>query len=144
MNDPQVEQQVQDEGGGSEDLVTIRKFQELLDASLAKSTLESAGVECFIKDEYTIGHVVQVCLQVPRAEVEAAEAILEQPIPESFEVEGVGSFQQPRCPTCGSLDVSFEGWSQSMGDTLVGAGLIAAHQDSWKCQACRNVWPAKG
>ena len=143
MNDPRVEQQVQDEGPGSNELVTIRKFQELLDASLAKSALESADIESFIKDEYTIGHVVQVCLQVARADVEAADSILEQPIPESFEVEGVGSFQQPRCPMCGSLDVSFEGW-QSMRDTRGVAEPVEARQDAWRCQACKHVWPATG
>jgi hypothetical protein len=34
--------------------------------------------------------------------------IPKQPIPESFETDDTKSYQQPRCPKCGSLDVSFE------------------------------------
>jgi hypothetical protein len=139
MEDPQVEQQVRDESGKSDDLVTIRKFQELLDASLAKSSLESAGLACFLKDEYTIGHVVEVNLQVPRADVEAAKAILDQPIPESFEVDGVGSFEQPRCPVCGSLDVDSEELIQVRDSRRLRLGPPGP-PNAWKCKACRHEW----
>jgi len=142
----QLSENVGKNNGNSEsnDLITIRLFQDLHDADLMKGMIESAGIECFLADAYMVGRIGRVRLQVQRADVEAANEILNLPIPESFEVDGVGEYRQPRCPVCGSLDVSFEGWSQSMGDTLTSAGLIAAHQDSWKCQACRNVWPAKG
>jgi hypothetical protein len=121
------------------DLVTIRKFQDLLDASLAKSGLESAGMGCYLKDEYTIGHVVHVGLQVRRTDVEAAKEILDQPIPENFEVEGVGSFQQPRCPVCGSLDVDSEELLESRHPLTI---LMRSPQKptAWKCRACPHQW----
>ena len=125
------------------DLITIRLFQDLHDADLSKSMIESTGIECFLADAYMVGHTGRVRLQVQRADVDVASQVLSQPIPESFEVEGVGQFRQPRCPACGSLDVSFEGW-QSMRDTRGIAEPVEAHQDAWKCQACNQVWPATG
>ena len=118
------------------DLVTIRKFDELLDASLAKGSLESAGIEAFLAGTYTIGHVAPVELQVQRSDVEAAKEILDAPIPESFDVEGEGKFEQPRCPFCGSIDVSFD-------DAPVGGPLQARPDSGWKCQACQQVWPSE-
>ena len=117
------------------DLVTIRKYQDLLDASLAKTTLESADIDSFIKDEYTIGHVVAVSLQVREADVESAKQILDPPIPESFEVEGVGSFEQPRCPVCGSLDVS------SAASERATELMSRPDPQGWKCNACQYRWP---
>ncbi len=135
--DPDLEPQAQDGSGRPDDLVTIRKFQDLLDASLAKTSLESAGIDCFLADAYMIGRVGKVSLKVCRADVEAANGILDQPIPESFEVEGVGSFQQPRCPVCGSLDVNSEDWMQSRGDAL----MRPPQETIWKCQACQHEFP---
>ncbi len=123
------------------ELVTIRKFEELHDASLAKGSIESAGIECFLAGAYTIGHVTPVRLQVQRSDVEEAKEILDQPIPESFEVEGVGKFEQPRCPVCSSIDVSFEGWTQSAADMLAHVGLPQPYRHAWKCQVCNHVWP---
>jgi len=139
MADSEPNRQVQDDRGSPEDLVTIRKFLDLLDASLAKSSLESAGMECFLKDEYTIGHVVQVSLQVHRADFEAANGILDQPIPESFEVEGVGCFQQPRCPVCGSLDVDSEEWIKTR-DSIAILMRPPGQPNAWKCKACQHEW----
>jgi len=134
-----VEEQVGSAEMESGDLVTIRKFQDLLVASLAKSGLESAGMECYLKDEYTIGHVVHVGLQVHQTDVDAANEILDQPIPENFEVEGVGSFQQPRCPVCGSLDVDSEEWKETRHPLPI---LVRSPQQptAWKCRACPHQW----
>jgi len=110
----------------------VRKFQDLLDASLAKSSIESAGIDCFLADAYQIGHVGPVSLQVRRGDLDVANGILDQPIPESFEVEGVGNFQQPRCPACGSLDVNSE--------DVNSAASVDSAQMQWKCQTCQHEW----
>jgi hypothetical protein len=124
-----------------EDFVSLLRFTDLQDQALTKGVLESAGITCF-EFGYTIRNS-RLILQVQRKDVPAACEVLSQPIPESFDVEGVGNFQQPRCPACGSLDVSFEGW-QSMRDTRGITEPVEAHQDAWKCQACSHVWPATG
>jgi len=134
MAESNLAPQAKPSNAASDELVTLRKYQDLLDASLAKTTLESAEIESFIKDEYTIGHVVEVSLQVRQADAETARQILDPPIPESFEVEGVGNFEQPRCPDCGSLDVSSFG--SEGGKEL----MSRSEQLGWKCNACQHVW----
>ena len=41
-------------------------------------------------------------------DTETAISILDQPIPEGFDVAGVGEYRQPNCPKCQSLDVTFQ------------------------------------
>jgi hypothetical protein len=96
-------------------LVTIRKFRDLPEALLAKTRLESAGIESFVTNENIVrldwflsNLVGGIDLQVKPKDVEAAQEILAQPIPEGFDIEGVGQYEQPRCPKCHSLDISFE------------------------------------
>jgi hypothetical protein len=96
-------------------MVTIRQFRDLPEALFAKGSLESAGIDCALVDDnmvrldWFISNLLGgVKLQV-RPEVAAlAEEILEQPIPENFEVTGIGEYEQPRGPNCGSLDVNFQ------------------------------------
>jgi hypothetical protein len=124
-------------------LVPVQRFQYLQDALLAKSRLESAGIECFLADDNTVrmspyfAHIVGgVRLVVGFEDLEAATEVLNQPIPESFEVEGVGVYQQPRCPQCGSVDISFEHVDREaslvLALPLAGAG--------WTCEACGHNW----
>ena len=74
----------------SRDLVTIRKFLSHPEAMIAKSELESAGIECFLIDEWTARMYVSIAvggirLQVNRSDAEAALEILGQRMPESAE-----------------------------------------------------------
>ena len=68
------------------ELVTIRQFRDLPEALLAKGSLESAGIECFLADDNAArvigGNVPGVRVQVSRVDAEAAKALLDQPIPE--------------------------------------------------------------
>jgi len=89
------------------DLVMIRRFQNLPEAQLAKGSLDSSGIECFLTDDnmvrmdWFISNLLGgVKLLVNREDVEAATAILDEPTPELLDVEGVGEYQQPRCPEC--------------------------------------------
>lgn len=36
-------------------LITIAQFRDLPEAGLAKSKIESAGIPCFLENEYTVG-----------------------------------------------------------------------------------------
>ncbi len=62
-------------------------------------------------------------LKVRAEEAEAASEILNQPIPEMLDVEGVGNFEQPKCNRCQSLNVSYTEYKQG-----------------WTCSACGNEW----
>src|ERR1700743_1357680 len=48
---------IEDEGEDvleSRKLVTVRKYRDLPEAFVARSVLESAGIECFLQDENTV------------------------------------------------------------------------------------------
>lgn len=115
-------------------LVTIRQFRDPTDALFAKGSLDSSGIECFLVDDNMVrldwfisSLLGGIKLQVNQADVEAANEILDQPIPEGFEVEGVGDYSQPRCSNCNSMDVAF--------DEL---------PEKWKCRSCGREWKEAG
>ena len=77
------------------DLVSIRRFRDLPEAQLAKGMLESAGIECFLTDDnmvrmdWFISNLLGgVKLAVNQEDAEAANAILDEPMPETLDVEG--------------------------------------------------------
>lgn len=110
--------------------VTLRQFRDLPDALLAKGSLESAGIQVYLVDDnmirmdWFISNLLGgIKLKVRAEDAEAASEILNQPIPAMLDVEGVGNFEQPRCPRCQSLDVAF-----------------IEHMHGWTCSACGNEW----
>jgi hypothetical protein len=127
-------------------LVTIRKFRDLPEALLAKGSLVSAGIEAVLTDENVVrldwfwsNLMGGIKLNVDPENAEAANAILDQPIPENFDVVGVGEYEQPRCPKYLSLDVNF----QELDPTAYLSLMIAPvpfHRRAWRCRACRAEW----
>ena len=115
---------------------------------LAKGILESAGIECFFVDEnivrmdWFISNLVGgVKLKVKPEDAVEANAILEQPIPVNFDVEGIGEYEQPRCPKCQSIDISFEELNKSLAYGSAWLGLpIPFQRKAWKCHACGSQW----
>jgi transposase-like protein len=80
-------------------------------------------------------------LKVRQEDAAAAEEVLSQPIPEDFEVDGVGEFEQPRCPNCQSLDVTFEALNKPIAFTSAWVGLpLPIARNSWKCESCGSKW----
>jgi hypothetical protein len=145
------------EGGNSRDgvdelefreLVTIRQFTSLPEALLAKGSLESSGIECFLADDnfirldWFISNLIGgIKLRVKPEEAAEANEILDQPIPEMLDVDGTGDVPQPRCPTCQSLDITFQELNQPVA--YVSAALrvpIPLHRKAWLCHACRREW----
>ncbi|HYL14407.1 MAG TPA: hypothetical protein VEV41_15300 [Terriglobales bacterium] len=132
----------------SRDVVTIRKFRDLPEALLAQGSLESAGIECWLTDDNLVrldwfisNFVGGIKLQVKKEDAEAANEILEQPIPEDFDVEGIGEYHQPRCPKCQSLDVSFEELNKPVAFATAYVGLpIPLHRRAWRCRSCKHEW----
>ena len=132
------------------ELVTIRQFTGLPDALLAKGSIESAGIECFLADDHYVrmdwfisNFIGGIKLRVKPEDVSDANEILAQPIPESIDVEGVGIVQQPRCPVCQSLDITFQELNQSVSYATAYIGLpIPVIREAWRCHTCKHEWKA--
>jgi|SRR6185295_8107436 len=74
------------------ELVTIRKFRDLPEALLAKGRLESSGIESFLADDnmvhmdWLISNMLGgVKLKVEAANVEIADEILNQTVPDELD-----------------------------------------------------------
>ena len=130
------------------ELVTIRSFRDLPEAVLAKGMLDSAGIECFLADDNIVrmdwfysNAIGGIKLQVSPENAESAVQILEQPIPEHFGVEGIGDYQQPHCPKCSSLDITFNNLKESVAYPSAALGLpMPIHEKAWKCMSCDHRW----
>ncbi len=129
-------------------LVLLRAFRDLPEALLAKGSLDSARIESVLADDNVVrvdwlwsNLLGGVKLLVDAENAEAANEILNQPIPENFDIEGVEDFQQPRCPQCRSLDVSFEELYKPIayGSLFLGFPL-PVHRKGWICHSCRHTW----
>jgi ribosomal protein L37AE/L43A len=131
-------------------LVILRHFRDLPEALLAKGGLESAGIECFFDDDnivrldWLISNAVGgIKLLVRPEDVDAANQILKEGIPQAFEVAGIGEYNQPQCPECESMDVSFIGRNKIAASGLVGAGLSnLVNRNCWNCNSCGHQWSA--
>lgn len=130
------------------DLATLRKFRDLPEALLAKGSLESAGIQAYLADDNMIrldwfysNLLGGIKLKVQPEDVDAATEILNQPIPETIDVDGVGEYEQPKCPACGSLDVAFRELNEfvSYGSAYLGVP-VPIHKKAWTCHACRHEW----
>lgn len=129
------------------DLVTIRKFRDLPEALLAKGSLESAGIEAFLADDNMVrmdrfisNLLGGIKLVVDAENADAANKILNQPIPENFDFEGGADFQQPRCPMCQSMDFSFEELDRLAYGIFLVALPIPIHRKDWICHSCKHEW----
>jgi len=129
--------------------IVLRRFRDLPDAFLFGSLLDSAGIECYLADENTIrmdwfwsNFLGRIKLCVRNADADTALSLLGQGVPEKFDVEGVGEYQQPRCPKCRSLEISFQGLNKPVDYTraLLGEPL-RLHRSLWECDSCGHQWP---
>jgi Putative prokaryotic signal transducing protein len=130
------------------ELVTIRQFRDLPEALLAKGSLESAGIECFLADENLVrldwfisNFIGGIKLNVRVADVENARKILDEPILEGLYVQGVGLYEQPRCPKCQSLDVNFQELDRPIAYISAFLRLpMPVQRPAWRCHACDAEW----
>ena len=130
------------------ELVTVRQFRDLPEALLAKGSLESAGIECFLADENLVrldwfisNFIGGIKLNVHAADVHDAQKLLDEPILEGLYVQGVGLYEQPRCPKCNSLDVNFQELDRPIA--YMSAFLrvpIPVQRPAWRCHGCNAEW----
>ena len=130
-------------------MVTIRTFRDLPEALLAKGSLDSAGMKCALVDDNVVrmdwfwsNAMGGVKVLVNREDITAAEEILAQPIPEHFDVSGIGEFEQPRCPKCGSLDVNFQESDPTAYLSLAVNLPLPFRRPGWRCRSCNAEWKA--
>ena len=132
-------------------MVSIRQFRDLPEALFAKGSLESAGIECTLIDDnmvrldWFISNLLGgVKLQVKPEDATVAEEILSQPIPENFDVAGVGEYEQPRCPKCQSLDVNFQEVAPAAYLSAAVSVPFPFHLRAWRCHSCDAEWEDDG
>jgi hypothetical protein len=133
-------------------LVTIRQFRDLPEALLAKGSLESAGIECFLRDDNLVrldwfisNFIGGIKLCVKSEDAQVARELLDEPIPEGLYVHGVGLYEQPRCPKCQSLDVTFRELDRPIA--YLSAFLkvpLPVQRKAWRCRSCDVEWEDDG
>jgi hypothetical protein len=146
LEPPLVEDAVQ---AAARTLITVRRYRDLSEAIVGRSLLQSAGIDSWVQDENLVrldwaysNLVGGIRLQVDEADAHAAEEVLSQPIPDAISFASDAEFVQPRCPRCGSLEISFLGADR--GVALASVTLLAlplpVGDESWACAACGARW----
>ncbi len=133
-------------------LVTIRQFRDLPEALLAKGSLESAGIECFLADENLVrldwfisNFIGGIKLRVHAADAVNAQKLLDEPILEGIYVHGVGLYEQPRCPKCHSLDVNFQELDRPISYITAFLNVpVPVQRTGWHCHSCDAEWEDAG
>jgi hypothetical protein len=128
--------------------VMIRRYRDLPVASVAKSILDSAGIENYLADDNLVrldwfysNLIGGIKLFVRPQDAEEANKLLEQGVPEKFDTDSAEQYEQPRCPKCQSFDVSFDGLDRSTTYAGLFVGLpIPFTNKGWKCQSCGHNW----
>jgi hypothetical protein len=130
------------------ELVTIQQFRDLPEALLAKGSLESAGIECFLADDNLVrldwfisNFIGGIKLNVRTADAANARKILDEPILEGLYVQGIGLYEQPRCPNCQSLDINFQELDRPIAYMSAFLRMpMPVQRPAWRCHACDAEW----
>lgn len=126
----------------------IRRYRDLPEASIAKTILDSAGIESFLVDDNMVrldwfysNLIGGIKIFVRKEDAETANKLLDQDVPEKFDVEGSGEYLQPRCPRCQSFDISYDGLNRPITYAALFVSLpIPITDDGWKCHSCGHTW----
>jgi hypothetical protein len=129
------------------DLREVARFRDLPEALVASASLKSAGIDSVLVDDNVIrldwfwsNLMGGVKVEVDAENADAAREMLSQPIPEVLDVEGVGEYQQPGCPKCGSLDVNFR-QLEPIAYVMAFFNLpIPLRKCAWRCGSCHAQW----
>jgi len=131
--------------------IMVGRYRDSGEAMIAKSMLDSAGIESFLGDENLVrldwfysNLIGGIKLMVREEDADTARKLLEENIPAKFDVAGVGEYAQPRCPQCGSMDVSFDGLNKQIAYSGLFLNLpIPVNRKGGKCHACGHEWGGK-
>jgi hypothetical protein len=128
--------------------VIVGRYRDLPTATVAKSVLDSAGIESFLADDNFVrldwlmsNALGGIKLLVRGEDAEGAKKLLDEQVPEKFDVEGVGQYENPKCPNCGSLDVTFDELDRKIAyPSLLLRIPIPVVRHGWNCHACGHTW----
>jgi hypothetical protein len=86
-----------------------------------------------------------VKLKVEPSDADPAMEILNQSIPEKIDVVGIGEYEQPHCPNCRSLDVTFRELNRPVSYATLWLSVpIPVHRKAWRCHSCNVQWEDDG
>jgi hypothetical protein len=131
-------------------LVTLRQYGDLPGALLARSILESAGIECFLGDDNLIrmdwlwsNLLGGVKLRVRPEDADAAAGLLALDFTVRGNPEEGDEHEQSHCPGCHAVGMPFA----ELNKFAAAAGAVS-HRVSvplsrrrWKCRSCGHEWP---
>jgi predicted RNA-binding Zn-ribbon protein involved in translation (DUF1610 family) len=151
LEPPLIEEEDSVEEEDDPDLVTIGRFRDMPEAVVARTVLEDAGIECFLRDENTVGvdwllsnAIGGMRLQVAAKDEASAREVLSQPTPAEFELDSGEDFVQPVCPKCGSMDVIANDPDRKVMAASMLIRIPIPHQRpteaEWRCMSCGCVW----
>lgn len=135
----------------SSDWVTVATFSQPVEAHLARTKLESEGVECVVSDEYLVrvnwllsNAVGGVKLRVPEWEEQRARELL-RPRPRLVVVADARDDavdDESICPNCRSYDVYYRRFNRrAAGVFWLFFGFIVPWLDRrWMCKQCGYEW----
>ena len=131
-------------------LVTVERYRDLSEAIVARSMLEAAGIRVFLFDENVVRLDWQISnmiggirVQVEDKDEAAARELLSAPVANPVELADGSEFEQPRCPVCGSAEITFEGKGRTAAVAswlVLGAPVLPSGRETWLCSVCGTRW----
>lgn len=130
-------------------LVTVSRYRDLSEAIVARSMLESTGIPVYLRDENLVRLDWQVSnfiggirLQVDASNEHQARELLAQPLQETIPYKGDDDFVQPHCPSCSSINITFEGASRkvALASLFTLAVPLPQGRETWTCGDCGARW----
>lgn len=130
--------------------MVVRRYRDMTQAMTDRMVLETASIDCYLYDENMVrldwlwsNMLGGLKLVVRQKDAVDAEKLLSGSAIESFEVRGVGQYEQEHCPRCGSINVSCDELRKRLAVAGLWFGLpIAMTQRGWNCHACGHTWEA--
>lgn len=122
------------------DIIVIKTFDNYFLANISLTKLRDAGVECYLKDEYTVtidpiltNAIGGIKLVVKKEDYESAIQLIQQ-----FDREYLEAVQCPKCSTANFLQVTKPGVGNYATAILTWffASYSIAPQKVYQCQNC--------
>lgn len=134
----------------SQHLVVIAQFRDFPSAGLAQSTLEAAGVRCFLENHHTIAinwlysnALGGVKLLVVESDAEKAREVLQEQFgtSEAAKVDAEESQPESACPKCGSREIKEVNYKRRFSALSLLFGLpLLVFGKRHRCKACGHRW----
>lgn len=130
-------------------LVTIAQFRDLPEAGLAKSRIESAGITCFLENEFTIGAnwlysnaLGGVKLKVLEEDAEKAKEVIGEgdsgACPHETNQE---SLSESVCPKCGGTEIETNNLTRKFAAMSLLTSLpVFFFFKRYRCHKCGFRW----